>query len=76
MFSESTGSPDNHALGWTPGMTPVMEAADTAWRLEPGGDLVIQMPLLPSRSGAAETVRPAVGFFFTDVPPTRASIDF
>ena len=76
MFSESTSSPDNHALGWTPGMTPVMEPPDMAWRLEKGSDLIIQLHLLPSRSGKTETVRPSVGFFFTDNPPKRASIDF
>ena len=27
MFAEGAHSPDNHALGWTPGMTPAMEPA-------------------------------------------------
>lgn len=76
MFSEGTSTPDNHALGWTPGMAPVMEPPDMAWRLEAGSDLIIQLHLLPSRTGQTELVRPSVGFFFTDAPPTRASIDF
>jgi tetratricopeptide (TPR) repeat protein len=76
MFSESTSSPDNHALGWTPGMGARTEPADMAWRLEAGSDLVLQMHLLPSRAGTDEMVRPSVGFFFTDTPPTRASLDF
>ena len=74
MFSEGTHSPDNHALGWTPGMTPVMEPADMAWRLEKGSDLIIQLHMIPS--GKPETVRPSVGFFFTDAPPTRRPMDF
>ncbi|MBZ5556165.1 MAG: tetratricopeptide repeat protein [Acidobacteriia bacterium] len=74
MFSEGTHSPDNHALGWTPGMTPVMEPADMAWRLEKGSDLIIQLHMIPS--GKPEAVRPSVGFFFTDTPPTRRPMDF
>ena len=74
MFSEGTHSPDNHALGWTPGMTPVMEPADMAWRLEQGSDLIIQLHMIPS--GKPEAVRPSVGFFFTDIPPTRRPMDF
>ena len=73
MFSEGTHSPDNHALGWTPGMTPVMEPADMAWRLEKGSDLIIQLHMIPS--GKPESVRPSVGFFFTDTRPTRRPID-
>jgi Flp pilus assembly protein TadD len=73
MFSEGTHSPDNHALGWTPGMTPVMEPPDMAWRLEKGSDLVIQLHMIPS--GKPEAIRPAVAFFFTDTPPSRRPID-
>ncbi len=76
MFSEGTTSPDNHALGWTPGMAPALEPADMAWRLDQGSDLVVQLHLLPSRVGRTETVQPSVGFFFTDTPPSRPSIDF
>ena len=74
MFSEGTHSPDNHALGWTPGMTPVMEPADMAWRLDQGSDLIIQLHMISS--GKPENVRPSVGFFFTDTPPTRKPLDF
>ena len=76
MFSEGAHSPESHALGWTPGMTPVMEPADMAWRLEAGSDLVIQLHMMPSHLHGPELVRPSVGFFFTDVPPTRLPMDF
>jgi tetratricopeptide (TPR) repeat protein len=64
-----TGSfPDGHFLGWTPGQLPP-PAADTAWRLEPGSDLVVQLHLHPG--GLAETVQPSIGLFFTDTLPNR-----
>ncbi|OFW22082.1 MAG: hypothetical protein A3H97_08590 [Acidobacteria bacterium RIFCSPLOWO2_02_FULL_65_29] len=76
MFSDSTQSPDNHALGWTPGMIPFLEPADMAWRLERGTDLVVQLHMLPPASGEPELVRMRVGFFLTDTPPSRVSLDF
>ena len=74
MFSEGAQNPDSHALGWTPGRTPVLEPADIAWRMDPGSDLVVQLHMIPS--GKPEPVKPGVGFFFADAPPTRMPIDF
>jgi Flp pilus assembly protein TadD len=76
MFSQGAHSPESHALGWTPGMTPLMEPADMAWRLEAGSDLVIQLHMMPSHLHGPELVRPSVGFFFTETPPTRLPMDF
>ncbi|HEY6506771.1 MAG TPA: hypothetical protein VIY56_02085, partial [Vicinamibacterales bacterium] len=59
-------------FGWSPGKVPVMESADTAWTLEEGADLVVQLHMVPSDK--AETVRPSVGLFFSDTPPTRVPI--
>ena len=56
-------------FGWSPGKVPVMEPADTAWTLEEGADLVVQLHMVPSDK--PETVRPSVGLFFSDTPPTR-----
>jgi tetratricopeptide (TPR) repeat protein len=75
MFSEGAHSPENHALGWTPGMVPMLEPPDMAWRLEGGSDLIIQLHMMPNHLDAAEPVRPSVGFFFTDTPPSRFPID-
>jgi tetratricopeptide (TPR) repeat protein len=74
MFSEGAQNPDSHALGWTPGRTPVLEPADIAWRLDKGSDLVVQLHLIPS--GKPELVKPSIGFFFADAAPTRMPIDF
>ncbi len=59
-------------FGWSPGKVPALEPADTAWTLEEGADLVVQLHMV-SR-GAAETVRPSVGLFFSQTPPTRVPI--
>jgi Flp pilus assembly protein TadD len=76
MFSEGAHTPENHALGWTPGMVPVFEPPDMAWRLERGSDLIVQLHMMPHHLERPEAVRPSVGFFFTEVPPTRFPIDF
>jgi len=76
MFSEGAHSPENHALGWTPGMMPMMDPSDMAWRLDGGSDLIIQLHMMPGHLSAPEQVRPSVGFFFTNTPPARQPIDF
>lgn len=60
--------PDGHFLGWTPGQTPQM-LGDSAWRLPPDGDLVIEAHMLPT--GKRERVQLSVGLYFTDTPPAR-----
>jgi Flp pilus assembly protein TadD len=55
--------------GWSPGKVPVMEPPDTAWALEEGSDLVVQLHMVPGAS--AQRVRPEVGLYFSDTPPTR-----
>ncbi len=61
--------PDGHFLGWTPGQIAPLVSSDLAWTLEPGSDIVVQLHLQPS--GAIEEVRPEIGLFFGDRPPTR-----
>ena len=61
--------PDGHFLGWTPGQIAPLVSADLAWTLEPGSDLVVQLHLQPS--GASEVVRPEIGLYFGDRPPTQ-----
>ena len=76
MFSPDARNPENRALGWTPGITPRMEPDGMAWRLEPNTDLVLEFHMLPSRTGEVALVKPSVGLYFADRPPTRPSIDF
>jgi len=61
--------PDGHFLGWTPGQVAPLVSPDLAWTLEPGSDLVVQLHMQPS--GAVEEVRPSIGLYFSDTPPTR-----
>lgn len=74
MLPESAHNPESHALGWTPGKSASLEPPGVAWRLEPGFDLVLEMHMIPS--GKPEAVRPRVGLYFADRPPTRVSLDF
>ncbi len=59
--------PDGHLLGWTPGMTPVPAVDGSAWRVQPGDDLVLQLHMTPS--GKVESVQPQVGLYFAQTPP-------
>jgi tetratricopeptide (TPR) repeat protein len=61
--------PDGHFLGWTPGQVAPLVAADLAWRLDPGTDLVLQLHMQPS--GKVEHVQPSIGIYFSNTPPTR-----
>ena len=58
--------PDGHFIGWTPGTMPSAAPAGTAWRLDRGTDVVLHLHMLPT--GKPETIRPTIGFHFTDEP--------
>jgi hypothetical protein len=66
---ESAETPGGQFLGWQPGKRPCVSPDGLSWVLERNSDLVLQMHMQPS--GKQETVLPAVGFFFTDKPPTN-----
>ena len=57
-------------------MTTAFEPEGMAWRLDPVTDLVVQLHMLPPAPGAAATVQPSVGLYFTNQPPTRLPLDF
>ncbi len=63
--------PEGQLVGWTPGQSPYQSHPETAWTLEPGSDIVIQLHMLPT--GKAETVSPRIGLYFTDTAPRRSS---
>jgi tetratricopeptide (TPR) repeat protein/mono/diheme cytochrome c family protein len=65
-------NPRGHLVGWTPGQSPYEAHPGTAWRLAPGTDLVVQLHLLPT--GRPTPVRPQVGLYFAEGPPTRESV--
>jgi hypothetical protein len=66
---ESTEVPAGHFLNWQPGKLPYRSPDTLAWTLTPATDLVLQLHLRPS--GKPERVEPAVGFYFSQRPPTQ-----
>jgi Flp pilus assembly protein TadD len=64
--------PPGHMLGWTPGQRPRPSPEGSAWRLDAGSDLVVQLHLRPT--GKPEPVQVSVALYFTDQPPTRTPI--
>ena len=61
-----------NVFGWSPGKIPVLEPEDTAWVLEEGSDLVVQLHMVPGTR--AETVQPSIGLFLASAPPKRVPI--
>jgi len=64
--------PEGQLLGFTPGQSAQTVAPGTAWRLEPGSDLVVQVHMQPA--GKREPLSISVGFFFTDDAPVRTPV--
>jgi len=62
--------PEGSLLGWTPGMLPFPGIEGSAWRLNPGTDLVLQLHMMPA--GQAQTIDPVIGFYFSQSPGTGA----
>ncbi len=71
-IGRSPFDPDGNFLFWKPGSAPHIEPDGFAWRLDPGGDLVLNLHLQPS--GKPEHVRPSIGLYFTDKPQTKFPI--
>ncbi len=63
--------PEGQLIGWTPGQAPYESVPGTAWNLDPGSDLVVQLHMLPI--GKEQEVSPRIGLYFTDEAPNRES---
>jgi Tfp pilus assembly protein PilF len=61
--------PPGHFLFWKPGSAAHQEPPGFVWRLDPGDELVLNVHLHPS--GKQEEIRPVIGLYFTDQPPTH-----
>lgn len=72
MLTGGVQSPPGHFIGWAPGKSSQVSPPGLAWRLEPGGDLVLQVHMMPS--GKPETVQPSVAFEFTDEAPRERAV--
>jgi Flp pilus assembly protein TadD len=64
--------PDGQFLGWTPGQLPPLLAGDSAWWLDAGSDLVVQLHLRPT--DRQEQVQVRIGLFFTDEVPKHTPV--
>lgn len=59
----------SHFLFWKPGSAPWVEAEGFSWKLDRGTDLVLNAHFMPT--GTPEQVRPSIGLYFTDQPPSH-----
>ncbi|MEQ1907240.1 MAG: tetratricopeptide repeat protein [Vicinamibacterales bacterium] len=64
--------PGGQFLGWTPGQLPPMLGGDSAWWLDAGSDLVVQLHLRPT--DRQERVQVRIGLFFTDEVPKHTPV--
>ena len=69
LIARSADYPEGHFLGWTPGQVAPLLPKDLSWRLDPHTDLVIETHMMPD--AREESVKPSIGFYFSDTPPTR-----
>jgi len=69
LIARSANYPDGHFLGWTPGQVAPLLPKDLSWRLDPHTDLVVEVHMQPN--GRSEDVKPSIGLYFSDAPPTR-----
>ena len=69
LILRSADYPEGHFLGWTPGQVAPLLPKELTWRLDRGTDLVVEVHMQPS--GRAEPVKPSIGLYFSDRPPTK-----
>jgi len=66
---ETARPPAGHMLNWLPGRVGYRSPDGMPWPFEAGADFVVQLHMQPT--GKAETIRPKIGFYFTDETPTN-----
>jgi mono/diheme cytochrome c family protein len=64
--------PPGQMLGWVPGRGATITPEGMPWALDGAGDLVIQLHL--QRTGRPETIRPRLGLYITNRPPTKSPV--
>jgi Flp pilus assembly protein TadD len=69
QFSSGNSELDSRFLTWRPGSPPYLEPEGMTWRLDKDTDLILIMHLLGS--GKSETIRPKIGIYFSDTPPSK-----
>jgi Tfp pilus assembly protein PilF/mono/diheme cytochrome c family protein len=69
QFTSGNAELDSRFLTWRPGSPPYLEPEGMTWRLDKDTDLILIMHLLGS--GKSEAIRPKIGIYFADTPPTK-----
>jgi Flp pilus assembly protein TadD len=69
LIPHTVQNPEGYFLSWTPGQLSFVAPPGMSWPVRPGTDLVMMLHLQPSRS--AETIRPRLGLYLADGPPSR-----
>lgn len=69
LVLRSADFPGGHFLGWTPGQLDPVLSDETAWRIDPGSSLVVQLHLRPT--GRPERIAPVIGLYFGTRAPSR-----
>jgi hypothetical protein len=72
LIPNSAMFPDGHFLGRTPGQAPPLAPEGLAWRLYAGSSLLVQLHV--QAPGKPERIRPSIGLFFANTPPTRTPV--
>ena len=72
MEAGGAHSPDGHFIGWTPGKRPPPVDPSTAWRIDPGTDLVLQLHM--PTTGKPEAINMRIGFHFSEIQPARQPV--
>ena len=68
----NASDPAGQFIGWTPGQVPYQSFPGTAWRLDPGTDMVLQLHMLPS--GKETKIQPRIGLHFTEEAPIHQTM--
>jgi hypothetical protein len=69
LIPHTVQNPEGYFLSWTPGQLAFVAPAGMSWPVRPGTDLVMMLHLQPGRT--TETIRPRLGLYLEDVPPSR-----
>ena len=64
--------PRGHMTTWVPGQTPMPVPDGMQWPLEKEADIILEVHL--QRTGKPESIRPQIGLYFTNTPPTKSSL--
>ena len=69
LIPHTVQNPEGYFLSWTPGQLAFVAPDGMSWPVRAETDLVMMLHLRPGRT--AETIRPRLGLYLADGPPSR-----